>query len=30
MVEDLPIGEFIKCNDLLYETTKCGDFWYNI
>ena len=26
MVEELPIGEFIKCNDLLYETTKDGDF----
>ena len=26
IVEDLPIGEFIKCNDLLYETTKDGDF----
>ena len=26
MVEDLPIGEFIKCNDLFYETTKDGDF----
>ena len=29
MVEDLPIGEFIKCNDLLYEITKDG-LWYNI
>ena len=26
MVEDLPIGEFIKCNDLLYEITKNEDF----
>ena len=26
MVEDLPIGEFIKCNDLLYEITKDEDF----
>ena len=26
MVEELPIGEFIKCNDQYYETTKDGDF----
>ena len=26
LVEELPIGEFIKCNDQYYETTKDGDF----
>ena len=26
MVEDLPIGDFFKCNDLLYEITKDEDF----